>query len=538
MFCHIPQVNQLTALLIAHSVRHVVVCPGSRNATIVHNLHQAGGRHFQLHPVTDERSAAFVALGMSLALLEPVAVCVTSGSALLGCIPAVAEAYYRHLPLLVISADRPQSWIGQLDGQTLPQQGALLPYCRTFQVGTPHTEEHCWYNNRQINEAILSLSDNGGTPAHINVSIEEPMFTFNVPELPQERVINKHTATVGEALPPQVVELISRAKLPALLIGQYERGDIRNEVVHLARSGRMLVLPEIISDVPGNQLMNAFDRLCQTPGFALPDVIVHIGGNFVHKSFKNVLRTSECQVVRIGRDANLPDTFCNVTHWVRTAEQPALAQLCRTLPANNSHVLEANKALARVSKEIYPKATGKLTFDTVMLALRDATEQIDGDFFTLHLANSTAVRAAAKVFSSGTFPIFCNRGVNGIEGSLSAAVGYSMAMWGLSLVVIGDLSFFYDVNALWNVELPDNLRILLVNNAHGGIFDQLPGLEQSRARNCYIAAGQYEMDYNAEGIARTFGLDYARAESLAELKEALPLWLTEGGNAHLLEVRI
>lgn len=96
----------------------------------------------------------------------------------------MAEAYYRHLPLLVISADRPQSWIGQLDGQTLPQQGALLPYCRTFQVGTPHTEEHCWYNNRQINEAILSLSDNGGTPAHINVSIEEPMFTFNVPELP------------------------------------------------------------------------------------------------------------------------------------------------------------------------------------------------------------------------------------------------------------------------------------------------------------------------------------------------------------------
>lgn len=537
MFCHIPQVNQLTALLVAHGVRHVVVCPGSRNATIVHNLHEAGAQRFKLHPVTDERSAAFVALGMSLALQEAVAVCVTSGSALLGCIPAVAEAYYRHLPLLVISADRPLTWIGQLDGQTLPQQGALMPYCPTYQVGTPHTDEHRWYNNRQINEAIISLTDNGGAPAHINVSIEEPMFTFDVAELPQERVVKKHEATRGEVLPPEVVELVSNAKLPALLIGQYERGDIRNEAAELAESERMLVLPEIISDVPGNQLMNAFDQLCQTSATVRPDVIVHIGGNFVHKAFKRVLRNHDCQVVRIGQDAALPDTFCHATHWVRVAEQPALAQLCRALPSRNNNVAQANKALALVSKDIYPKPSNELTFDTAMLALRDATVGLDGNF-ALHLANSTAVRSAAKVFSSGTFPIFCNRGVNGIEGSLSAAVGYSMVMWGLSLAVIGDLSFFYDVNALWNVQLPANLRVMLVNNAHGGIFDQLPGLEASPARNRYVAAGQQEQGYSAEGVARTFHLDYTRAATFEELKKALPHWLEEGGKARLLEVLI
>lgn len=127
MYCNTHQVNQLTSLLKAHHIEHVVVCPGSRNATIVHNLHTAGSECFKLHPVTDERSAAFVALGMTLATQQAVAVCVTSGSALLGCIPAVAEAYYRHLPLLVISADRPQYIIGQLDGQTLPQMVPWFP---------------------------------------------------------------------------------------------------------------------------------------------------------------------------------------------------------------------------------------------------------------------------------------------------------------------------------------------------------------------------------------------------------------------------
>ena len=132
MYCDTPQVNQLTALLEAHHIRHIVVCPGSRNATIAHNLNEKGENCFTLHPVTDERSAAFVAIGLILATQECTAVCVTSGSALINCIPAVAEAYYRHLPLLIISADRPQNWIGQLDGQTLPQSGALLPYCPTY----------------------------------------------------------------------------------------------------------------------------------------------------------------------------------------------------------------------------------------------------------------------------------------------------------------------------------------------------------------------------------------------------------------------
>ncbi len=155
--------------------------------------------------------------------------------------------------------------------------------------------------------------------------------------------------------------------------------------------------------------------------------------------------------------------------------------------------------------------------------------------YTLHLGNSSAVRAAQQVMLSGNVPVFCNRGVNGIEGSLSAAVGYALGMWGLHIVVIGDLSFFYDANALWNVELPAGLRILLLNNGHGAIFDHLPGLADSPARDAYIAAGGRV--YSAKGVAQTFGIDYQAAHTSSELNDALQGWWNEDAEtAQLIEV--
>ncbi len=539
MFCDTPQVNQLTALLIAHGIHDVVVCPGSRNATIVHNLHAAGEKAFALHPVTDERSAAFVALGIALATQKATAVCVTSGSALLGCIPAVAEAYYRHIPLLVVSADRPQAWIGQMDGQTLPQNGALLPYCPTAQIAPINNEEERWTNNRLINTALLSLHDKGGRPAHINVSIAEPMFSFTTPRLPQERVVEKVCRKAQAPLPEEVVSAIAEARLPVLLLGQYEAGDIRTEVERLAEDGQMLVLPEVISDVPGNHRLHAFDALESTEEGMMPDVVVQGGGNFVHKRFKSLLRNSNCRVVRIGEDYELCDTFCHLSTWVESPLQPVLAQLADRLPRHNAAVEQAAKHLdALWEKECATIDRQSLTPVGALAALRQELEKVYDVPYTLHLANSSSVRAAGMVFASGTWPIYCNRGTNGIEGSLSTAVGYALKMWGLSIVVIGDLSFFYDVNALWNTRLPSNLRILLLNDGHGAIFDRLPGLSASPAARDFISAG--EAHYIACGIAETFHLDYHYAPSLADLHEMLPDWLSahEEGNAQLLEVSL
>lgn len=533
MFCNTPQVNQLTALLLAHKVRHVVVCPGSRNAVIVHNLNELA-KEFNIYPVTDERSAAFVALGLTLSTQQPAAVCVTSGSALLACLPAVAEACFRHLPLLVISADRPPEWIGQLDGQTLPQQGALLPYCPTQQLCIPHTADDQWTNNLRINEALLSLHRNGGYPAHINVPIAEPMFSFTTEHLPQERVIHEYAVHCECPLPQSLIEKIKAARLPALLIGQYERGDLRKEVADLDAEGKMLVLPEVISDVAGSMRINIFDNLTEDDAALIPDLVVQIGGNFVHKRFKALLRQADCHVIRIGCEENLPDTFQHLEAVVRCNERAVLAQLSASLPLHQANVERAlliyNKGVANYLQE---EKSERLSFGSILQELRQALAE-SGASCSLHLGNSTAVRAAAKVFPSGEMQIYCNRGTNGIEGSLSTAVGYALGMWGLTIAVLGDLSFFYDSNALWNVQLPAGLRVLLVNDGHGGIFDHLPGLSASSAKDTFISAGGGH--FTAEGIAASYHLGYHTASHAKELPQAIREWLKEAPTAQILEV--
>ncbi|MDE6012088.1 MAG: 2-succinyl-5-enolpyruvyl-6-hydroxy-3-cyclohexene-1-carboxylic-acid synthase, partial [Prevotella sp.] len=155
MYSSKNNVNILTALLVKHGIRHAVVCPGSRNAPIVHNLDECS--QIVCHPITDERSAGFYALGMTQALNEPVVVCVTSGTALLNLAPAIAEAYYQHRRVVVVSADRPQQWIDQLDGQTLPQPDALGRFVvKAVTLPEPHDEEEHWYCNRLINEALIT----------------------------------------------------------------------------------------------------------------------------------------------------------------------------------------------------------------------------------------------------------------------------------------------------------------------------------------------------------------------------------------------
>ena len=154
--------------------------------------------------------------------------------------------------------------------------------------------------------------------------------------------------------------------------------------------------------------------------------------------------------------------------------------------------------------------------------------------YTLHLANSRTVRVAGRVFPSGEQQIYCNRGTNGIEGSLSTAVGYTLGMWGLSICIIGDLSFFYDANALWNTQLPKDLRILLLNNGHGSIFDQLPGLAQSPARDEYIAAGHQH--FSAQGLAATFHTGYHQVTDYRQLEASLKAWLAPAEQAQILEV--
>lgn len=524
LYCDKPTVNRLTSLLCQAGLHDVVVCPGSRNGVLAHNFHVCPA--LRCHPVTDERSAAFFALGLSLATHRPAAICVTSGSALLNTLPAVAEAAFRHVPLLIISADRPADRIGQLDGQTLPQPGALLPYAPCFNLPEDGTPDAATWCNRLVNEALLALRRDGGTPVHVNVPFREPLFSFGVPQLPDERLIHEVRPIVRAPLPDGLVSKIKSARLPVLLLGERDDGP-SPAAIQLDHGNRLLVLPELVANQPGSFRTAILEALPEAGGLR-PDLVIHAGGTLVNKRLKQLLPTlPDCSVVRIEESNGLPDTFERLTTVVRSPLEPVLRQLAETLPPNDC-VSREKKRLAAAAAPL--SAYRPAAFADIGIMQRLAS-QLPPRGYSLHLGNSSVVRNACWFFDGGDVPIHCNRGLNGIEGSLSTAVGYASADSRPALVLIGDLSFFYDQNALWNEALPPGLRILLFNNGGGQIFHRLPGLSASPALTPVVAAAHHA---SAEGLARSYGLTYHAVRDYASLDQALDALLAHTGSCPVL----
>ena len=495
MYSNKDNVNILTSLLVAHGIRHAVVCPGSRNAPVVHNLNECPD--IQCYPVTDERSAGFYALGMSQALNEPVVVCVTSGTALLNVVPAVAEAYYQHRPLVVISADRPQQWIDQLDGQTLPQPDALGRFVRkAVSLPEPHDEEERWYCNRLVNEALIVRH----APVHINVPISEPLFDFSVAVLPKERKI--------ECLPADIQ--------PTTL-------------AHLGRMFMQSKRPMLIAGQPLNPHLDEAVLLVQDDERYVPDFVLYIGGSIVSKRLKRFLRKAK-ETWIVNETGEVNDTFMNLTHVVQ-GDGEVVADHIRFLLEDQPHPFV--QLWDDLIRRIHSQAVAYEPDYSQMAVVKYFESQlpIANCQCSTHYANSSAIRLA-NIYAQ--HPVFCNRGVNGIEGSLSTAAGFSCVTDDMVLCVIGDLSFFYDQNALWNQNLRGNLRILLLNNGKGGIFNMLNGLEQSPARDKFVAA---EHTTSAEGICQQNHVVYLKASNMEDMQKGIVTLLSkESDTPVLLEV--
>ena len=480
MYSSKQNVNILTSLLVAHGIHHAVVCPGSRNAPIVHNLNECPD--IQCYPVTDERSAGFYALGMTQALKEPVVVCVTSGTALLNLYPAVAEAYYQHRSLVVVSADRPQQWIDQLDGQTLPQPDALGRFVKkAVSLPEPHDEDTRWYCNRLINEALMVKHG----PVHVNVPITEPLFDFSTPDLPKERKIELLPADISNVTLSHVCRMFMQAKRPMLIAGQ-----------------------------PMNPLMDEAVVQIGDDAEYIPDFVLYTGDSIVSKRLKHFLRKAKETWV-VNSEGEVTDTFMNLTHVVQ-GDGDVVADMVRSKLEETPHpfVQKWEALLAQIRQQVEAK---ELPYSSA--AVVKYFEQKRGSNI-VHYANSMAIRLANTYSKT---PVYCNRGVNGIEGSLSTAAGFSCVTDEKVFCVIGDLSFFYDQNALWNQNLRGNLRILLLNNGKGGIFDMLPGLEKSPARDKFVAA---EHHATAEGICQQNDIYYQQATTTEEMQRGIDLLLS------------
>lgn len=545
MYSNKENVNILTSLLLEYGVSDAVVCPGSRNAPIVHNLSVCEA--IRCRPVTDERSAAFYALGLAIATRRPTVVCVTSGSALLNVMPAVAEAAYQHVPLVVISADRPQQWIDQLDGQTIPQPDALGRFVRkAVQLPEPHNDEERWMCRRLVNEAMHLATCRQGAPVHINVPISEPLFEFNIEQLPQLSRFNYIKRTAIKDASMDMPDAFHNATRPMIVIGQLAHGTISHETIR-SLSEKYVVMSEPLSNpsymtihfdeairyiVSDNSSIND-DEDDKTAYY--PDYVIYVGDTLVSKPARRFLRNAKAPSCLITPDAaDIHDPLMTLTDIVECdtdSINALLASLCEAADTDErcrfhdrwQSFLDAYAAHADAYAPEYSQMATVKYFEEQLADL-----DID---ICVHYANSSAVRLAC-IYAQHY--IWCNRGVNGIEGSLSTAAGFSLATHDMTVCVIGDLSFFYDQNALWNTNLRGNLRIILLNNRGGGIFRQLPGLSDSPAADDLVMASH---ENTAQGICTQNDIGYLSAKSMDEMQIGIVTLLTrESDRPMLLEV--
>ena len=532
MYSDKENINILTSLLVSYGVRHIVVCPGSRNAPLVHNFDVSPD--ITTHAVTDERSAAFFALGLRLRLRQPVAVCVTSGSALLNTMPGAAEATYQHEGIIIISADRPQAWIGQLDGQTMPQHGALGTFASpSVSLPEPHNDTERWLCRRLICEAMIANTCPPFPSVHINVPVSEPLFGFSTPCLPEIPPVG--IADLDDQNGRETLRRILKGKRRLMVISGQTSDDSAAGLLMEKASGCVFVA-EWLS--PYGRVRHIDEILRTTCAEELdnmrPDCIVYIGGHTVSKRLRHYMRSldSRTMFITVSDDGMLHDVSQHTTLVVKATAGDFMRMICNGAICPDAdmdfvrrwHDMD-NMAARRISASCPPYSQ--------MLAIRRLEENIDNSKDIVCYANSLSVRAGMMYASAYRY---CNRGLNGIEGTLSMAAGMAagakeegMTAGNMTAAqnvycVIGDLSFFYDSNALWIQELAGNMRIMLINNQRGAIFGMLPGLDRSPAHKPLIAAGH---NATAEGICSQYGMEYYRATDTPSLEEGIRL-LTSG----------
>lgn len=536
MYANKANILELVSLMLKFEINHIVVCPGSRNAPLSQSF--ATDKRFTCYSITDERSAAFFALGLTQSLKQAVAICCTSGSALLNILPAVSEAYYQQLPLLVISADRPAEWIGQMDGQTIPQLNmANAIFKKSVHLPEVKDASEAWHCNRMINEALLSLTHHTNGPVHINVPLSEPLFDFSTKELPDARKIDRFESNISKfILSEELAEQWAKATRPLIIAGQQPYDpEISKAIQELSQQKHCVVLTEQISNIkPTENLITNFDSLLHAFGDneeLKPDLVIYFGGHITSKRLKAYIRANKPNHLwTIAPNGEIADTFMCMTALIESQPLPVLHALLGVEKEDSEGYRDS---WHKLSGEI-EKRSNDYQFSNFSDLL--VTKRVLGNLpeCNLQLGNSSIIRNTQLFSMEKVREVFCNKGTNGIEGSMSTAVGYAAQSKELTFLMIGDLSFFYDMNALWNEHVSNKLRILVINNGNGQIFNTLPKLENSEIRSKFIAASHHA---SVKNWAKDRGFQYLEANNGYELDYALPVFCShEGVQPLVLEV--
>lgn len=520
-------------------MRTVVCSPGSRNAPLVIAMDE----HPEMHclVIHDERCAAFIAMGMSQELNAPVGVVCTSGSAMLNYYPAVAEAYYQRIPLVVISADRPEKWINQGDGQTIVQQGVYEHHIDgTLQLNEDMGEEVA----DQVDSLFSYISGQSKGPIHINVALEEPLY--GTAEIPfQASQTNNHTEiTLPSLSVEQLIRIQEGVQLPKkmILIGQLPKDEyLEQKLLQLAEDPSYAIMVENTSNLVSQKWIHCIDRTLalitaeDEQAFA-PDLLITFGGAIVSKRIKAFLRKHRPQMHwKIGFDFPEMNTYEALTDVFQVANgtfvQALIANRVEPAPSTFGAKWKQYDFIAQERAKTF-LSEAPYSDLKVMELLLDYIP--DGSHF--HMANSSVVRYCQLFDPVASIRYFSNRGTSGIDGSVSTAVGAALANKEvLHVLITGDVSFFYDSNALWNNYNIPNLRIFLINNGGGGIFNIIPGPRSAKQNERYFEARH---NHSAEYICKAFGVMYYNASDCSALENQLEEFYSYDpeGTIKLLEI--
>ena len=566
----IQAVFNIAEICAQHGITDVILSPGSRSAPLTLAFARHPAYRGRLRVVPDERAAAFIGLGIAQATRRPVVLVCTSGTAGLNYAPAVAEAFFQQIPLLLLTADRPPEWIDQLDGQTIRQRdlyGAHAKGTFDFPADTAHPDAK-WHAERLINEAINLTQTFPAGPVQANVPLREPFYPKAGEEMGYEadvKIIREnHSNTI---LPPAEIldlrrQLRDAGRVLVVAGQQPENPTLTAALYEFAEARQVPVVADTIAnvgDVPAVRRQDIFlAGLSKEQKAELrPDLLITFGQSLISKALKLFLReAAPAQHWHLQPAGEVADTFRRLTRIIRVQPAVFFQQLAvyetkdyhrdatsgsADTQAGSSPIgltepaltwQQADAAAAQFLSNFF--AANSQPFNE-FAAMRYALAALP-DGTALHLANSMAVRYAniLGLPAGRQINVFANRGTSGIDGCTSTAVGAALAQPTRPVVLLtGDVAFFYDRNAFWHNYPTPNLRVVLFNNHGGGIFRLIDGPRQQPELDEFFETTQA---LTAENLCRDFKLRYLPVASLAELEAALPVFFATESGAAVLEI--
>lgn len=535
---NIKSVQHIVELCYLKGVEDIIISPGSRNAPLTIAFNQR--KKFNCFSIVDERAAAFFALGIAQQKQKPVVVVCTSGSAAVNYYPAIVEAFYQQIPLIVITADRPLERIDQGAGQTIRQENVFVNHI-LFSANLLEGENNLNFNDRLVNTAInkANSKDLKG-PVHINVPLKEPLYdTLEINDVVVKdiRVFDTESKLSESAL-NKVIDKIENTEKVLLLSGTNYPDEILNKSLDtLTRRKNLVLLTETTSNINTSYNIECIDKVINTidditKEALKPNLVITFGGAIVSKMIKSWILDNNIEHWHISKNAEHKDTFNTLTTVIDSAPSDFFFQLSQ----QHFNLKKIDSDFSLTWKNVYEIKDEKhhLFFNQQKNDLKFTDLSVFKTIFDvipsnvqLQLSNSSVVRYAQLFEHEKQNHQFANRGTSGIDGSTGTAIGAAVAIAPKPVVLItGDISFFYDSNSLWNKHIPTNFKIILINNSGGGIFKIIPGPASSEELEEFFVT---KHNLSAIDIAKTFGFNYKsfKSENLNDLNTCLNSFFIE-----------